>query len=326
MLEIKIDYKNANQRIDKLVRKTLTDAPLSFIYRLFRIKDIKVNNKRTTIDYIVQTGDVITIYISENQLNEFKKSKPLVKEMLTHQIVYEDNQVLIINKPSGLLVHGDINEKRRTLTNQVLNYLYFKEEYDYQQSNFTVAPAHRIDRNTSGLVVFGKTNSALQQLQYLFKEHQNISKKYLALVVGKTEPEATINKRLYKDDDKQKMFTTNSRLQEKEAITKYRTLKHYKNKYSLIEVTLITGRTHQIRAHMESINHPIVGDRKYGNFIINNDFKKKYGYEHQFLHAHQIEFKKISNSLVHLSNKTFEAELLSNESIVLKNLENDMNK
>ncbi|MCF0117197.1 MAG: RluA family pseudouridine synthase, partial [Bacilli bacterium] len=179
MVEVKVSLKEENQRIDKYVRKFLNEAPLSFIYKLFRKKDVKVNGHWVKENYIIQENDLVQIYVKDEQLVEFNKPRELEKANLKYQIVYEDENILIVNKPRGLLVHGDSSEKRLTLSNEVLNYLYFKGEYNPRDDHgFVPGPAHRLDRNTSGLVVFGKNLPALQSLEELFKDKQEIDKVY----------------------------------------------------------------------------------------------------------------------------------------------------
>ena len=153
MKEIVINSEFSNQRVDKYVRKYLNEAPLSFIYKLFRKKDVKVNNHWVKENYLLQPNDVLRIYVTDEQLEEFNKPK-IVKNISFKDldIVYEDKNILIINKPKGILVHGDINEKRMTLTNKVQSYILSKGE----QNDFLCSPVHRLDRNTSGLVIFAK--------------------------------------------------------------------------------------------------------------------------------------------------------------------------
>ena len=151
MFEVIIDKKNENQRVDKFVRKVLKNAPLSFIYKLFRKKDV----------------------------DDFKNKVNLKIVEFCHEIIYEDENILIINKPSGLLVHGDNKNKKETLTNDVLNYLYSKGEYD-NDSYFTPAPAHRLDRNTSGIIIFGKNSAVLHDLMELLQDKSKIEKEYIA--------------------------------------------------------------------------------------------------------------------------------------------------
>lgn len=320
MVEYKVSLKEENQRVDKFVRKYLNDAPLSFIYKLFRKKDVKVNGHWVKQDYILKSGEVLTIYVTDDQLKEFAKPKELQKAELKYQIVYEDENILIINKPRGLLVHGDASEKRVTLSNEVLNYLYFKGEYNPRiDHGFIPGPAHRLDRNTSGVVVFGKNLPTLQLLEELFKEKNDISKIYVALVYGNLDHPMDIDLPLLKDPNTGLVKVAKMKDGAKSALSKVTPLKHYGD-YTLVQVELVTGRTHQIRVHLSYSGYPIVGDGKYGNFKINRLFKDQYGFENQFLHAETISFKDIKEPLKYLSGKTFKANLTKEEKELLAKL------
>lgn len=320
MKEILINKQNENQRVDKFVRKYLNEAPLSFIYHLFRKKDVKVNGHWVKQDYILTSGEILTLYVSDEQLSSFIKTKEIKKSDLKYPIVYEDDNILIINKPRGLLVHGDKSEKRLTLTNEVLNYLYFKGEYDPKSSNgFIPAPAHRLDRNTSGLVVFGKNLPSLQLLEQLFKEKNEIIKTYQALVVGTINQPLEIDKPLLKDSTSGLVKVGKIKDGALPAFSKVTPIKQY-NGYTLVNVVIFTGRTHQIRVHLASVSHPIVGDGKYGDFQINREFKNEFGFENQFLHAYSLEFKNISGILSYLSNKKFKVDLPKIEKDILNKL------
>ncbi len=318
MKEIIITKQDEGKRIDKYVRKILPDAPLSFIYRLFRKKDIKINNKPKDISYILKDQDVLRIYVTDKQLEEFAKPKEMRQVKVNLDIIYEDENILIINKPRGILIHGDANEKRMTLSNQVLNYLYAKGEYDPTNKGFVPGPAHRLDRNTSGIVIFGKKTTILQELFELFKNRDAISKYYLLLVNGVIKKDGIIDAPLLKDEEKGLVkvdFSSDS----KTAITKYYVRKNY-SKYTLIESELVTGRTHQLRVHFAYINHPICGDSKYGDFSLNKQFSKEYNFNNQFLHAYKIEFKEIKGQLSYLSNKIFNASLPKEEESILERI------
>jgi len=318
MKSFTISKLEANQRVDKYVKKYLSNAPLSFVYKLFRKKDVKINSHWVKENYIVQEGDVISIYITDDQIEEFTKEKTIEKVPLSHPIIYEDDNVLIINKPRGLLVHGDISEKRITLTNEVLNYLYSKNEYDPKKTNgFTPAPAHRLDRNTSGLVIYAKNLPALQQLEELFLTKEHIVKTYKALVIGKLTKELTLEYPLLKDEKTGLVKVASFKDGAKSALTIVNPVKSY-GEFTLVDANLITGRTHQIRVHLSYAGFPIVGDSKYGNFKANKEFKDLYKFENQFLHAERMEFKKIGGVLSYLSNKKFIAELPSKEQEILK--------
>ncbi len=316
MKEITITSKESGQRIDKYIRKLLNDAPLSYIYRLFRVKDIKVNGKKADISYILKENDIVRIFVTDDKLKEFSSSKPIEKIKGTLNIIYEDENILIINKPRGILIHGDEKEKRITLSNIVLNYLYEKGEYQPNNHSFIPSPCHRLDRNTSGIVVFGKNMESLQQLFDLFKEKNEIEKKYIALVKGIDINDGEINLPLLKDEKTGIVKVTSISNGGKKSLTKYTVIDRFKD-CSLVLATLVTGRTHQLRVHFSSIKHPIIGDAKYGNFNINRQFEKKYNFKDQFLHAYQLSFKDLDGKLHYLSNKVFTCDLPKNEKHII---------
>ena len=316
MILLKITLKDANQRVDKYVKKYLNEAPLSFIYKLFRKKDVKINKHWVKENYILQEGDELAIYISDQQLEEFNKPKEIEKVNLNHPIIYEDENILIVDKPRGLLVHGDENEKVVTLANEVINYLYFKGEYDPKEKGFIPAPAHRLDRNTSGMVAFAKNLISLQILEELFKNKDNIDKEYLALVKGRVDQKLEIDSPLLKDE---KTGTVRISKYGKSALTFVEKVKFYGD-FTLVKVLILTGRTHQIRVHLASLNHPVIGDSKYGDFKINKMFKDLYGFENQFLHAYKLKFKNIDSKLSYLSNKEFVSPLPSELDKLLKKI------
>lgn len=320
-MEFIIDDTSKNQRIDKFLKRVLPDAPVSFIYKMFRQKDVKVNNKKVDISYILQENDNVFIYIKDDLLKQFKKEKLLRPVKADFEIIYEDENILVINKPKGLLVHGDKDEKRITLQNMVLNYLSKKGEFDINaEQSFVPSPAHRLDRNTSGIVIFGKNLPTLQQLLQLFRERTQIEKKYTLLVRGITDKEGLIDLPLIKDSKTQLVKVGLIKNGAKEAKTKYKRLKSYSCGYSLVEAELLTGRTHQLRVHFAYISHPIVGDAKYGDFKINKDFEDAYKYKNQFLHASYFRFNQLSGRLSYLSNKEFVCDLSVKEKEILDSL------
>ena len=320
MKEIIITKADHGHKVEKFVRKFLSDAPLSFIYKLFRVKDVKVNGKRIGKDYILSENDLLQIYVTDKQLEEFRKPRTTVKSSIQLDIVYEDENIIIINKPSGLLVHGDSLEKRLTLQNVVLNYLMEKGEYNpSNETAFTPAPCHRLDRNTSGLIVFGKNIESLHQLEELFKDKTNIKKEYLALVAGKLFGKGKIDAPLYKDEKNKTVYIRSISQGGKNALSYYESKKNFKDK-TLLSVEIVTGRTHQIRVHLAHIGHPILGDAKYGNYKANKIFQEKYNYQNQFLHAYKLSFLEIGDGLSYLSNKTFEVGLHKKEKDIIEQL------
>lgn len=309
MIQIEISNNDQNKRLDKFVKKYLSKAPDSFIYKLFRKKDVKVNKKPEPMDYITKVDDVVQIYITKDQEADFvEKLSVSVSTSCDFIIIYEDENILIVNKPTNLLVHdGDGKLKNDdTLTKQVLNYLIKTKAYNPKNENvFIPALAHRIDRNTSGLVVFGKTSLALQELFLAFKNHNGMEKEYETLVCGKITTSGKVEAKLIKNE-KTKIVNVDE-TNGVEAKTLYQPIKTYDD-CTLLKINILTGRTHQIRVHMKHINHPLVGDQKYGNK--NSDvLAKKYGLNGYFLHAKKLCFHNLSGSLKYLNNKEFIAPL-----------------
>lgn len=316
-----ITNKDCNQRIDKFLKRMLKDAPVSFLYKMFRQKDVKVNGKKANIDYILKEGDVVDIYLKEDLLNQFHKEALLRPVKADFPILYEDDNILVIDKPKGLLVHGDEGEKRITLQNMVLNYLKDKREWDPDSlTGFIPSPAHRLDRNTSGIVIFGKNLPALQELLTLFRERTQIEKRYTLLVRGTTSERGEINYPLIKDSNKKMVKVGTIQKGAKPALTRFHRIKSYTCGFSLVEAELLTGRTHQLRVHFAAIGHPIVGDSKYGDFKVNENFEKLYGLKNQFLHASYFKFDKIGGVLSYLSGKEFTSSLPEKEQKILSSI------
>jgi len=320
MREFIINESENGLTLEKYVFKVLKNAPSSFIYKLFRKKDIKVNGHHQDKKYRLNDHDVVAIYATEQQFEEFEKEKELEPNLRVKDwIVYEDKNVLFVNKPRGLLVQKS-EARDESLDQLVVEYLMATNQYDpNKEKGFVPGPAHRLDRNTSGLVVFGKNHASLELLFELFKNHDLINKHYLALVVGQMENEkGTIDAPLKKDEDTNTVRVSKNG---KTAKTVYRVVKQY-GKYSLLDVTLLTGRTHQIRVHMAHINHPIVGDAKYGDFAANKEFKQEYGFSSQFLHAFKMGFGDLPEPLSNLSRKEFTAEPREDIANILTKLDN----
>lgn len=301
-----VSSNESGQTLEKYVRKVLKDAPLSFIYKLFRKKDIKVNGHWEKEKYVISEGEEVSIYITDSQLDEFvKKNKEHELVNISSWIVYEDDNILIINKPRGVIVQKDDGDTT-PLDEMVLSYLIEKGEYDPSKDlGYTPAPSHRLDRNTAGLVVFGKNIATLRYLSKIMQDKSLIEKKYLALVVGEVNGKGEINSPLEKNSKTGRVRVSENG---KPAITRYQSIRVLDG-FSLLEVTLLTGRTHQIRVHLSSINHPVVGDSKYGDYQVNKEIENKYGFKNQFLVSYSLKFNKLDEPLKYLSNKSFNIDL-----------------
>ena len=321
MYKVVIDKNSDGQRADKFIKKLLPLAPSSFIYKMFRKKDVKLNGVRIKEDTFVYEGDELELFLYEDKVKEFQEEIKIEHLPIQFEIAYEDENILVVNKPAGLILHENDKEKNNTLANQVLSYLYQKGEYDPNASQgFIPGPVHRLDRNTSGLVIFGKTFNALKDLNEMVRLRHCIKKEYQTIVSGQLTKDGHLVGYMKKDENKQLCYmvskTTPGALTME---TKYRVLKSNRL-FSYIEVELVTGRTHQIRLHMASTNHPVIGDRKYGNFEVNKMVKNKYGLNHQLLHAYRITFVKPIGSLKYLENKIIEARATGLFSQILTDL------
>ncbi|AQM59943.1 MULTISPECIES: RluA family pseudouridine synthase [Clostridium] len=302
-MRIEIGANEAGQRLDKFLRKLLKDVPLSAIFKALRKGDIRVNGKKQKEKYTLEIDDVIEIrYIQSQKMTEKKKDTFIKVDASGLKTVYEDNNMLVVEKWPGVLVHPDSNKKIPTLTDYVLSYLNEKGDYTPEtEITFTPAPCNRLDRNTSGVVIFGKNFESLRQLNEIIREGK-VKKYYMALVKGR------IKDGLYKGYILKNEETNISRIYDKkvkdskEISMEIKTLES-DGAFSLLEIDLITGRSHQIRAHLSHLGNPIIGDYKYGDRALNSHFFNKYGLDYQFLYAYKLNFKNTDGKLEYLKNK-----------------------
>lgn len=302
MKKIIIKENDVNQRLDNFLAKVFENVPKTLIFKLIRTKKIKVNHKKIDWSYRLNLNDEISIYSTLIEDQKLDKNHNFLQAKNSLEVIYEDQNILVVNKQNNLSVHNDNLNQYDNLINRIQKYLYKKKEYCPELENhFAPTLAHRIDRNTTGLVIAAKNHLALQELNYIFKNRQ-IKKTYLGLVYGIVNKNQQTIKNYIKKHDKFVSVFNEPTTDAKEAITEYQLLKIIKNKYSLLEINLLTGRTHQIRATFNNLNYPLVGEQKYINKKIDKDTR----FKNQCLVAYKIKFEisNPNNYLYYLNKKT----------------------
>ncbi len=302
-----VGKNDAGRRLDKFISKTMPTLPSSLMYRYIRTKHIKVNRKKAEISTKLNEGDVVEAWISDEFFTKAEPKYDFLSAPTNLDIVYEDENILLVDKKQGVLVHPDDKEYRDTLIGRIQHYLFEKREFDPEAENcFAPALANRIDRGTGGIVIAAKNAEALRILCEKIKKRE-IDKQYLAVIHGTpAKKEATLEGFLEKNESKNKVYLKSSREGDALSIkTRYRVISS-KNNLSLIEVDLLTGRTHQIRAHMASIGHALLGDGKYGKLAAD----KKLGFTRQALYSYKLtfNFKTDGGILEYLNGKTFKVK------------------
>lgn len=304
MKQIVVDKNEAGQRLDKLLMKYLNKAPKSFVYKMLRKKNITLNGRKADGSEKIQLDDEIKLFLSDETIQNFSETfeTTLLEDSL--DVVYEDSNILIVNKPVGLLSQKAAAEDI-SLVEHVISYLIqHKKISEAELQTFKPGICNRLDRNTSGLVVAGKTLLGLQVMSELFR-NRSLDKYYLCIVAGKVMKKQKIEGYLVKDESKNQVRIDYKPLEDSDMIqTEYEPIVS-NNSYTLLKVKLITGKTHQIRAHLSSISHPIIGDSKYGDRKVNEIFKKKFGLNHQLLHSYELKFPMLKDEFKDVSNQTY---------------------
>lgn len=327
MKEIVIRENESGQRLDKFLAKYMALAPKSFFYKMMRKKNITLNGKKAQGNEQLKKGDVVKLFLSDGTVEKFTEKQSVYKKKEL-DILYEDSHALFINKPVGML-----SQKAKPSDQSLVEYLtaYLLESGQLTEEElrtFHPSVCNRLDRNTSGIVAAGKTLAALQALSTMFRE-RSVKKYYLCLVSGAVSGEKKIRGYLTKDGrtNHVTVFAERSRRdigsdestggraygdadnvrgKERFIETEYRVLRS-DGEVTLLEVHLITGKTHQIRAHLASEGHPIIGDYKYGNRAVNDRFRKEYGLRSQLLHSYRLCFPECDGELRALSGKEIKA-------------------
>jgi 23S rRNA pseudouridine955/2504/2580 synthase len=287
MIERKVSEDAAGQRLDKFVRKTLREVPLSHVYKMFRTKKIRVNGKRGQPELLLQPGDVVTIRGDEEQLlaarPESEKAPRRAREPL--KVLYEDDYMMAVDKPAGMAVHPGSGITEATLVDEVRALLGPRAV----RNEFAASPAHRLDRDTSGVILVAKRRRAMVRFTEIFTEG-SAHKSYLALSKGHfPAARGTIDLPLAEHEQSGRSKAERG-INMQPAVTHYRVLAKGEL-VDLVECTIETGRTHQIRRHLAAMAHPVAGDRRYGDFPFNRVLRSRYGLKRMFLHARRLELE-----------------------------------
>ena len=298
MKEFIIQKNEENQRFDKYLKKLLPNATTSFLYKMMRKKNIVLNKKKASGNEKLAAGDVIQIYLSDETFEKFHVDLEALKQEYESlkrlslkglKIVYEDAEMIVADKPHNMLSQKS-KENDVSANEYLLGYMIRNGELSLEQfQTFRPSIVNRLDRNTTGLIVFGKTLESLQTLSEQVRTHA-LQKYYRTIIKGEWTEEVTLKGYLKKDEKQNKVTFFDTKTEDADYIeTGVKPIK-IENGMTLAEIHLVTGKTHQIRLHLASMGHPIIGDIKYGDEECNNLYYKKYGVKHQLLHAYRLEF------------------------------------
>jgi 23S rRNA pseudouridine955/2504/2580 synthase len=291
VLEFKVSDDAAGQRLDKFVRRVLKDVPLSHVYKMLRTRKVRVNGTRGRAEQVLAPGDLVVVRGDEEKLGvgvgtKGGEARTVRSRGHTFTVLHEDAHLLVVDKPAGLAAHPGTGIVGATLVEEARSYL--KVPDDLPASEFKPSPAHRLDRETSGVVLVAKTRKAMAALTEIFTSGEGVRKTYLALAKGKM-PRAEGSIDLPLSEHEQTARSKGVRgVNFQEALTHWKVLASMKEG-SLLSVRIETGRTHQIRRHLQAAGHPVAGDKRYGDFPWNRVAKQRWGLARMFLHAWKLE-------------------------------------
>lgn len=320
MKQFYVQQNEAGQRLDKLLAKLLNKAPKSFIYKMLRKKNITLNGKKAEGSEKLAVQDEIKLFLSDETYALF--CEEVETTWVEHELIilYEDKHILIVNKPLGILSQKAEKEDV-SMVEYIISYLLSTKELTKEQlASFRPAICNRLDRNTSGILIAGKSLLGLQEMARRLKD-RSLDKYYLCIVKGRVEGKERIEGYLNKDERRNQVTILTAKTESTDYIcTEYEPLAYADHKYTLLKVKLITGKSHQIRAHLASIGHPIIGDYKYGDQRTNHFFKVNYDLASQLLHSYQVVFPELEGEMAHLSGRSFQAELPEQFETIKKDL------
>ena len=325
MREIVIEKNEAGQRLDKFLAKYMNEASKSFFYKMMRKKNITLNGKKCEGNEKLAEGDVVKLFLAEDTIEKFSSVQVQEVKKVDLDILYEDDEIILVNKPAGMLSQK-AKETDESLVEYLIDYLLGSGKLTESGLRaFRPSVCNRLDRNTSGIVTAGKSLAGLQMLSGVFKD-RSLHKYYQCLVSGVIRDVKTVDGWLLKDEKRNqvrilteaeaKRFGGRDGDEEPKRIrTKYEPIAT-DGRFTLLKVTLLTGRSHQIRAHLASLGHPIVGDSKYGGVSKVNPSGRTVKY--QLLHSYRLEFPKLAEPFAYLSGRVFEAPMPGYFASVLK--------
>lgn len=309
MKEIIIDKNENEQRLDRFLKKYFGEAPQGFVFKMIRKKNIKVNGSKANPETTIYEGDTVQLYLSDETIEKFITKKGVIRSKIIPNIIYEDNNIILINKPVGILSHGASKEFEENIVDSMISYLIQKGDFVPRiEKTFTPSICNRLDRNTSGIIIGAKNYQALKGINEAIK-NGHIGKFYKTIVKGNIKKDFLAEGYLTKDEERNRVEIYEEDFDgSKKVVTNIKPLKN-NNEYTLLEIELITGRTHQIRGHLSSLGYPVIGDRKYGYREINSKFNENYGLDNQWLHGYKVVFNGLEGELEYLNSKIFISEI-----------------
>jgi len=321
MKKIIITENDESGRLDKLLMRVLSNAPKSFIYKMLRKKNITLDGKKAAGNELLKKGNEVALFLSDETIAKFSKAKQVSETAGSINILFEDDNIILINKEVGVLSQPDSDSSGDSVVERLVKYLKDRGEYSPSDiSAFAPVVCNRLDRNTSGIVICAKNLVSAREISTGLKE-RTIEKYYTAIVAGCLSGTGVIKMYYLKNSETNEAIILNKPIKDaKEIITEYESVKAT-DRYSILKMKLVTGKSHQIRAALANMGHPVLGDGKYGNYEINGMLRRRFNIKYQLLHAESIAFGECQDKLGYLSGKKFECPLRDDFTVVIRALD-----